>query len=87
MSDTSLYLDPGYSTRIDRTSGHQLSVDPSTKRWVSSQEMAEIFGISVYSVRRAVRAGRLVTAEVLPGLVRIDIESVPGCPAGSRRAS
>ena len=51
--------------------------NPTETRWVSSREIADIYSISVYSVRRAVRAGRLRTREVLPGLIRIDLSSVP----------
>ena len=69
---------------------HVLEQNPTTapeRRWVTASELAELYGISVYSVRRAVRTRRLRTREVMPGLVRIDLKSVPdGRHSVERRA-
>lgn len=46
-------------------------------RWLTAAEVADLFGVSVYSVRRAVKAGRFRTREVMPGLIRIDPDSLP----------
>jgi excisionase family DNA binding protein len=45
--------------------------------WMTTEEIAALFRVSVFTVRRAVRAGRLRTREVMPGLIRIDPRSVP----------
>ena len=80
--DTRLYLDPGLEEDDIRFDG-----SPGTRRWVSAGELADLLGCSVWSVRRAVRAGRLRTREVLPGLIRIDLRSVPaGRHSCDRRA-
>ncbi len=46
-------------------------------RWVSTGELAEHLGVSVWSIRRGIKMGRFVVAEPLPGLIRIDLRSVP----------
>ena len=56
-----------------------------SRRWVTAAELADELGVSVFSVRRAVRAGRLLVKEILPGLRRIDRESVPTGPFSVRR--
>lgn len=50
---------------------------PPKTQWMTTYEVAEMLGVSVWTVRRAVRAGRLRTREILPGLVRIDPTSIP----------
>jgi len=72
MADHQIYLDSGYET---------------DRRWVTPAELAEILNVSVQTIRRAVRAGRLATCEVMPGLVRIDRESVPEARNSSKRSA
>ena len=70
----------------DHVLDQELTRDPE-RRWVSAAELAAMYGVSVYSVRRAVRTRRLRTREVMPGLVRIDLQSVPdGRHSVERRA-
>lgn len=49
----------------------------ATRRWVSMSELAELLGVSLASVMKAHKLGRFKTVEVLPGLVRVDVESLP----------
>ena len=73
-ADTRLYIDPSDPTAMPR-------------RWVSAGELAQEFGISVWSVRRAIRAGRLRTRAITEGTVRIDITSVPAARRSPRRSA
>lgn len=48
-------------------------------------ELAELLGISLASVMKAHKLGRFRTIEVLPGLVRVDLASLPAgefCASG-----
>ena len=47
------------------------------RRWVSMSELADILGISLASVMKAHKTGRLTTIEVLPGLIRVDRMKLP----------
>lgn len=49
----------------------------TTRRWVSMSELSDMLGVSLASVMKAHKQERFSTVEVLPGLVRIDLHSLP----------
>ena len=57
----------------------------TSRRWVSMSELADLLGVSLASVAKAHKLGRFRTIEVLPGLVRVDLTSLPAgefCASG-----
>lgn len=60
--------------------------DDPGRRWLSAGELAEIFGCSVWTIRRAVAAGRYRVAAVSDRVIRIDRLSVPGLRRSRERS-
>lgn len=52
------------------------NTEPSVKKKLTRRECAELLGVSVNSVNRYIRSGKLRAVNISPRLVRIDPESV-----------
>ncbi len=57
------------------------------RRWLSAAEVAKMFGCSVWTIRRSIRAGRYRVKMLSDRVVRIDRESIPSLRPPSRRSA